>query len=156
MSNYTKISVVVPDRVVCVDDIIHSDVDLCNCEIPEDVWAFQWSNNKGFIEFTDARDNYELIGSDFPEWVNKCIQKLIEHDYNKKHPPPPTPEEIASNNKLTAQFLLEESDWAALSDTNLQNQSDWDTYRSAIRAIFLDPPQEEILSWPSKPEAIWV
>jgi hypothetical protein len=52
-------------------------------------------------------------------------------------------------------MLLNQSDWAALSDTNLQNQVEWDAYRAALRAIVLTPPQEEITSWPVKPEAIW-
>jgi hypothetical protein len=156
MNDFTRISIHATDGGVYTNTDSCINLDFSDCGIPEDIWAFQWENGEGWVEFKDSRDNEKFIGTDFPEWVNNCVQKFIEHDYKLKNPPPPTPEEMASNNKFIAKFLLEESDWAALPDTNLQNQSEWDAYRSALRVIFFNPPQEEITSWPVKPEAIWV
>jgi hypothetical protein len=155
MSDLTRLTIIVADKAVYKNTEGYSDLDFSNCEIPDDVWAFQWENGEGWIEFKDSRENELVIGTDFPDWVNKCVAKFDEFDYIYKNPPPPTPEQIAIGNKYQAKRLLLDSDWAALPDTNLQNQAEWDAYRAALRAIVLNPPQEEITSWPVKPEAIW-
>ena len=155
MSDLTRLTIIVADKAVYKNTEGYSDLDFSNCEIPDDVWAFQWENGEGWIEFKDSRENELVIGTDFPDWVNKCVAKFDEFDYIYKNPPPPTPEQIAIGNKYQAKRLLLDSDWAALPDTNLQNQAEWDAYRAALRGIVLTPPQEEITSWPVKPEAIW-
>lgn len=155
MSDLTRLTIVVADKAVYKNSEGYSDLDFSDCGIPEDVWAFQWENGEGWIEFKDSRENEIITGNNFPEWVNKCVEKFDAFDYIYKNPPPPTPEQIAEQNKFYAKIYIKDSDWAALPDTNLQNQADWDAYRAALRAIVLNPPQEEITSWPVKPEAIW-
>jgi hypothetical protein len=157
MSDLTRLTIIVADKAVYKNTEGYSDLDFSNCEIPGDVWAFQWENGEGWIEFKDSRENEPFVGTDFPAWVNNCTQKFDEFDVIHKAPPsPPTPEQLAEMNDAQAKFLLQDSDWAALPDTNLQNQSEWDAYRAALRAIVVNPPQEEITLWPVKPEAIWV
>lgn len=155
MSEMNRLTIIVADNAVYKDKQGYSDLDFSECGIPDDVWAFQWENGEGWIEFKDSRENEPLTGLEFPEWVNKCVQKFEEFDYIYKNPPPPTPEEWAATNEGTAKQYLIESDWAALPDTNLQNQAEWDSYRAALRVIALNPPREEITSWPVKPEVVW-
>jgi hypothetical protein len=155
MSELYRLTVIIADKAVYKNAEGYSDLDLSDCGIPEDVWAFQWENGEGWIEFTDSRENEQVVGTNFPEWVNKCVEKFDAFDYIYKNPPPPTPEQWAAINENKSKNLLQQSDWAALPDTNLQNQTEWDAYRAALRAIVLNPPQEEITSWPIKPEAIW-
>lgn len=155
MSDLTRLTIIVVDKAVYKNSTGYSDLDFSDCGIPEDVWAFQWENGNGWIEFKDSRENEPLAGSEFPEWVNKCVQKFEEFDYIYKNPPPPTPEEWIIINESKAKQLLMESDWAALPDTNLQNQTEWDDYRVELRAIMFNPPQEEVIVWPVKPEVIW-
>jgi hypothetical protein len=57
-------------------------------------------------------------------------------------------------NKLTAATFLTESDWVVLPDVSLQNKTEWETYREALRAIARNPPVE-IAQWPIKPTEIW-
>jgi hypothetical protein len=52
-----------------------------------------------------------------------------------------------------AQALLADSDWAALPDTNLVNQQDWNNYRNALRAIRSNPTENP--QWPTRPPAIF-
>ena len=156
MNEITRLTIIVSDKAVYKNTEGYSDLDFSDCDIPEDVWAFQWENGNGWIEFKDTRENKEFVGTNFPAWVANCIQKFDDFDYIYKNPPPPTPEQIAEFNKFQAKALLQDSDWAALPDTNLQNQAEWDAYRAALRVIFFNPSQEEIASWPTKPEAIWV
>lgn len=56
--------------------------------------------------------------------------------------------------KKEAKVLLIESDWAALPDTNLANQTDWDAYRAAVRQIFLTGVLPES-GFPTAPEVNW-
>lgn len=150
-----RLTIIVADKAVYKNAEGYSDLDLSNCGIPEGIWAFQWENGEGWIEFEGPRENEQVIGTNFPEWVNNCIQKFDDFDYIYKNPPPPTPEQWAAANEERAKQLLINSDWAALPDTNLQNQAEWDTYRVELRAIMFNPPQEEVAVWPVKPEAVW-
>jgi hypothetical protein len=48
--------------------------------------------------------------------------------------------------------LLKESDWTALKDVTLKNESEWVSYRQALRDLpktFSDPSE---VVWPEKPE----
>lgn len=49
-----------------------------------------------------------------------------------------------------AQRLLESCDWAALPDTNLTNQAEWDAYRAALRDIRSNPSASK--TFPARPE----
>jgi len=72
---------------------------------------------------------------------------------------PETP--TADQNKQTATVLLLQTDWATLPDVSnnskkpfLLNQSDFLTYRNALRKIATNPV-EGIINWPTKPVANW-
>ena len=89
-------------------------------------------------------------------WVYDKKTKSFS-DPNPFNPPIPT----ADQNKQTALFLLEQTDWASLPDVAnsskkpfLTNQADFLTYRNALRKIALNPT-EGIISWPTKPTASW-
>jgi hypothetical protein len=80
-----------------------------------------------------------------------------------------TPEELAAyqaqvmaNNKAQAQQLLQATDWVEMpSVTNpantphLTNQADFITYRTAVRAIAVNPPTTVVTTWPTLPAAQW-
>ena len=153
MNERTLLTIVPSDGGILKPEGGFLELDLSSCNIPEDIHVFHWWGNRGVIEFTDTRPNEEVFA--LPNWANACSSLWDQKDYERRNPPPPTPEEWAAINDAQAKFLLQESDWAALSDTNLQNQTEWDAYRVALRAIILNPPQEEITSWPVKPEVVW-
>jgi len=155
MSDLNRLTVIIADKAVYKNAEGYSDLDFSDCGIPEDVWAFQWENGEGWIEFKGPQENEQVVGTNFPEWVNKCVEKSDAFDYIYKNPPPLTPEQWAHENEESAKYLLKNSDWSVFSDVNLQNQAEWDDYRAALRAIVINPPQEEITAWPVKPEAVW-
>lgn len=80
-----------------------------------------------------------------------------------------TPEELAAyqaqvmaNNKAQAQQLLQATDWVEMpSVTNpantphLTNQADSVTYRTAVRAIAVNPPTTVVTTWPTLPAEQW-
>ena len=153
MNKPTLLTILPSDGNISKPEGCFLELDLSSCSIPEDIHAFHWWGDRGIIEFTDTRPNEEV--STLPVWADACSSLWEQKNYEIKNPPPPTPEQLAANNEVQAKFLLMQSDWAVLPDTNLQNQAEWDAYRVALRVIVLNPPQEEIVSWPVKPEAVW-
>ena len=68
----------------------------------------------------------------------------------------------AEQNKQQAVYLLQQTDWAsipdvadpALSNPYLTNQAEFFAYRSALRAIAVNPTAGA-LTWPTKPQEQW-
>jgi hypothetical protein len=77
-------------------------------------------------------------------------------------PPTPTPEEIQAQNKQQATSLLQQTDWTSIpavadplrSNPYLTNQGEFDTYRSQIREIAINPPTTPAV-FPTQPQEIW-
>lgn len=66
------------------------------------------------------------------------------------------------NNKAQSAQLLSDTDWCELpsvssetSSPRLTNLSEFLDYRAALRAIAVNPPNNDV-SWPTKPQAQWV
>lgn len=86
----------------------------------------------------------------------------INGQFIAPEPLPLNPEEIKSQNKITATLLLQQTDWTATVDiadpqyTNphLTNQADFLTYRSLVRMIAVNPPTVPAV-FPTLPTAIW-
>jgi hypothetical protein len=148
-----RLTIVVDDGAVYIGKQGYSDMDLTPCNIPSDIHAVQWENNKGVMEYRDFRQNEEIF--EITDWMQSCINLYYTTDYNIKNPSPPTVEEIRMMNEGHAKVLLFQSDWAALPDITLQNQEEWNAYRVALRTIVINPPDTLIEIWPTKPEAIW-
>lgn len=157
LSVYKRITVVPADGAVYLDNHGYSDMDLSSCNIPEEVQAFQWEKGLGWIEFLSDTENKEVLSiSDFPVWVQLCVDKYWEADQiMKSPPPPPTPEQYIQINKNNAKFLLINSDWAMLPDVNITNRASWVEYRTTLRQIFFNPPDTEFNNWPTLPETLW-
>jgi hypothetical protein len=92
-------------------------------------------------------------------WVD-CADNVIPYEYKYENDavvpipePAPVPPTAVENQEMARQKLTN-SDWAVLPDVNLQNKTDWVTYRSALRAIAINP-QPGFLIWPTKPQEVW-
>jgi len=155
MNDLQRLTIVVSDGTIFKNAKGYSALDLSDCSIPENVWALQWKEGSGWVEFTDSSENLIITGTQFPEWALKCLSKFEAYDFAVEHPDPLTPEDWAQINVDTAKNLLSDSDWAALPDVNLQNKLEWFEYRERLREIMSSPPLEEIQVWPVKPEAVW-
>lgn len=128
----------------------------------EQIQAYLSVNN---INFTDADYTTVQIGSG-PE--------TIEYWNNLKLGPVPTQQQLdqtypiweaqqlAAANKAKAQQLLADTDWTATVDINnpqysnpyLANQDAFLAYRSAVRAIAVNPPAV-VDPWPVQPTPVW-
>jgi hypothetical protein len=74
-------------------------------------------------------------------------------EYLHEHPPIPSITKLNPfYGKVSeyAQALLKDSDWAALPDVGLANQSEWDAYRASLRNIRSNPSKTAV--FPQKPE----
>jgi len=65
-----KLIIIKDDGAVYKDNVSYSELSLPN--IPNDVHALQWNNDKGHIEFTNnVKPNEEII--ELPSWANDAL-----------------------------------------------------------------------------------
>ena len=70
-----RITIVGADNVVGVDGNFRGGLDLSQCELPTNFWAFQWNqkgDNTGEIEYDSAMIQNDLV-SEIPSWATACI-----------------------------------------------------------------------------------
>ena len=86
------------------------------------------------------------------EWLDQVQQKPTEQEVN---------DEIARLEaqapldacKAEAKRRLADTDWSVLPDVVVKNKLAFETYRSEIRALVLNPIAEP--TWPTEPQPIW-
>jgi len=92
-------------------------------------------------------------------WVD-CPNNIVSHRYTYENnefiiiPEPISEPLTAAENEKLAKRKLQDSDWSILPDVNLQNKAEWETYRSALRAIAINPQSGDV-PWPTRPQKIW-
>lgn len=142
-----RITIIPSDRAVYVDNQCSIGLDLSSCNVPENVQALQWYSDHGDIEFKSNIPNEEITS--LPDWANACVSVWTVANT----PVPPTDDKIIEANKIKAEGLLLDSDWSMLPDVNLSNKADWESYRSGLRSIAINPTLNPV--WPVKPESVW-
>lgn len=103
-----KLTIIVEDNAVYVDGVMKAyapnPLDLTQCGIPDNVWALQWKETFGWIEFADNPDgtkpNNEPITA-LPQWANACVQ--LWNEWTPYVPPePPASEQPVTNGTVPA------------------------------------------------------
>ena len=142
------------DGNVKKDGVSYLQLNLSSCAIPSNVRALQWKETSGWLEFWD-KQNEDI--TELPIWVDACLS--VWTVANTPVPPsPPTAEE----NKQTAIYLLQQTDWTqipsvsdpALSNPYLANKNAFDLYRNSVRQYALNPVEGDI-TWPVAPTEVW-
>ena len=75
-----RLTIIPDDNFVAVNgDSSHQPLDLTPCNVPPEVHALQWYENRGWIEFDDPADpfapkppNQDI--TELPQWANNCVQ----------------------------------------------------------------------------------
>jgi hypothetical protein len=142
------------DGNVIKNEVGYLNLNLSSCGIPSNVRALQWQETSGWLEFWDQQN--ENITS-LPSWVDCCLAAWTVANT----PVPPSPP-TAEQNKQTAVFALQQTDWTqipsvsdpALSNPYLANKNAFDIYRNAVRQYALNPVAGDI-TWPSLPQEVW-
>jgi len=148
------LTIIPVDGNVIKDKVGYLNLDLSSCGIPSNVRALQWQETSGWVEFWDQQNEDITV---LPSWVDCCLLKWDEA--NTPVPPsPPTAEE----NKQTAVFMLQQTDWTTIPDVSdpskstpyLSNANDFITYRNSVRQYALNPVAGDI-TWPTIPQEVW-
>lgn len=84
-----NLTIVVADNAVTKDGVGHGDLDLSTCSIPADVWALQWGNDSGHIEYTGATSNEDI--TELPAWATACEAVWQQKEDEKKDEAEPLP-----------------------------------------------------------------
>ena len=90
---------------------------------------------------------------DCPDNIESHRYTYANNQFNLIPESPSTPHTVEENEELAKQ-KLKDSDWSVLPDVNLQNKAEWETYRSALRAIAVNPQSGDV-PWPVRPQKIW-
>ena len=122
---------------------------------PADVHALQWYDTYGNIEYDDGRPNDPITV--LPDWANNAMAAWTVANT----PVPPTPP-TAEDNKTTAAYLLQQTDWTTIPDVGdptksnpyLSNVNEFLVYRNAVRQYAINPVAGNI-NWPAVPNAVW-
>jgi hypothetical protein len=123
---------------------------------PLDVHALQWYDSVGWIEYTaSSKPNEEITA--LPNWANNALAA-----WSVANEPRPIPPATAEDNKNSAIFLLNSTDWATIADVSnpllsnpyLTNASDFIAFRNIVRPIAVTPVAGDLV-WPAKPDAVW-
>ena len=72
-----KLTIITADNAVYKDDVSYSGLDLSSCGIPANVWAIQWQDTAGWIEYKSASVQNQDI-TELPTWANACVAKWDE------------------------------------------------------------------------------
>lgn len=146
-----RLTIIPSDQAVYKDGVVYEPLDMAT--VPINVHALQWFDTSGWIEFKDYSANQTI--SELPEWANTCVQKWEIADYNKKHPPTPSHEQLLQECRLGALQRLEETDYAELPDVKavLLNSAEFTAYRTQVRDLYLNPIVDP--AWPPVPKAQW-
>lgn len=95
-----------------------------------------------------------------PEHVDGSTRHFVAGGWEYREiPPTPEPEPVPQTDPLEqcqalAKWKLEESDFAMLPDVNIGNRAAFETYRAAVRALYITPVADPV--WPERPSAQWL
>jgi hypothetical protein len=148
------LTIIPVDGNVVKDGVGYLKLDLSSCAIPSNVRVLQWQETAGWLEFWD-KQNEDITA--LPSWVDCCLAAWTVAN-TPVPPPPPTAEE----NKQTAIYLLQQTDWTqipsvsdpALSNPYLANKNAFDIYRNSVRQYALNPVAGDI-TWPTVLQEVW-
>lgn len=95
-----------------------------------------------------------------PEHVEGSTRHFVAGgwEYREIPQPEPEPEPVQADPldlcKADAKFRLTDTDWAMLPDVNIGNRAEFEAYRAAVRALYIEP--QAAPAWPEKPVAQWL
>tara|TARA_R110000803_G_scaffold102448_1_gene170535 strand:+ start:1030 stop:1479 length:450 start_codon:yes stop_codon:yes gene_type:complete len=147
-----KLTIVPSDNFCSVDDVGLSE-SLISFSIPSNVWALQWNNSAGHIEYTNAPN--ETI-TELPSWATAsanntttrlaAIKDAIDN---------PTNEELADTNRFIRNGLLVDCDWVVTKALEAGGSvpSAWVAYRNALRNLTTHANWPNLANndWPTAP-----
>ena len=88
---------------------------------------------------------------DVLEWQDDTITKPTDTEIKNKYDELVAAEPLNQVREVRNQKLAE-TDWTKSRDITLSNDTDWKTYRQALRDITKDYKSLDDVTWPEKPE----
>jgi hypothetical protein len=98
---------------------------------------------------------WQILGNDYNtlEWnINNNISKPTKEELDNKFQKSLSKFK-KQNCKDQAKQLIASSDWSVLPDVNITNKSEFESYRTQLRNLILNPVEDPI--FPVEPNPIW-
>jgi len=70
-----RITIIGVDNMVIKDGVFRDRLDLSQCGLPENFWAFQWNehgDNTGHIEYNSPMIQNDQV-TEIPAWATACV-----------------------------------------------------------------------------------
>jgi hypothetical protein len=74
-----RVTVLVPDSAVYLDQGVVIGLDFSGCGIPEDMRCMHWVDGVGEIQYVDTRPNLDI--TEIPEWALNCVRLWVRPNY---------------------------------------------------------------------------
>ena len=137
-----KLTLVAEDKVVVKDGEAYHDLQLQ--WLPSNVWALEWNDDKGHIEYRDGTvEPISELG----------IYEEAVTEWNTAINTPPTPPNWEEVFRRERDRLLSESDWTQLTDNALTDakKQEWAVYRQQLRDLPANTSDFENVTYPTPP-----
>jgi hypothetical protein len=154
-----QLTIIPSDGAVYKDGLCYSELTWDGTPSNVHALQFNFDSNAGWIEYNDGTPNESITA--IPTWAQNA-EAAWQVAYNEEHKPPVPVPPTAEENKATAMYLLQQTDWTELpsvvdpaqSNPYLANQSDFIAYRNAVRQYAINPIEGDI-EWLEIPQEVW-
>ena len=146
-----RITVIRDDGTVIKDGTAILGLDMSS--IATNIHAIQWNGDVGEIEYKPNTDGEVKLSATSDISIIAEVVALWGEKYAELNAPP-TEALLLADCKGRAKYYLEQSDWAVLPDVNITNKADFETYRVALRGLYLNPIVAP--TFPQEPTPVWV
>jgi hypothetical protein len=87
MMQTNRLTILVLDGTVYIDQGSYHDLDFSNCGIPEEIRALDWKDGRGELHHNDTTIHHIDI-NELPEWALLCVAKWEERYTEEQNQPP--------------------------------------------------------------------
>ena len=98
--------------------------------------------------------NWTILGENYADitWLDEVQTKPTEEEVNAEIARL-TQQQPLDDCKAKAKQLIAATDWSVLPDVGLQNKTEFEAYRSQLRALIINPVADPV--FPTEPTPVW-
>ena len=138
-----RLSIVVPDRSIAINNIGMGDILEDMSWIPEDVHAIQWDQTEGHIEYKPHLNIPNQVITEIDFYYEKSLETLDAEKQRRDKEKEEAQEAIDAITDFSKglrnlrNHRLSNCDWTALNDVALspEKKQEWEQYRQVLRDL---------------------
>lgn len=133
-----KLTIIPSDKAVVKDNVGRTELSINLEDIPSNIHALQWLDDKGYIEFINDADGNKPLNEpieELPTWALDCVE-VFDAKITAENAPL-TIEQIQLINRSRRDGRLRDCDWTQAADSPLsaEKKAEWAAYRQILRDL---------------------